>query len=275
MRTWRLLGLVLLFGAFPGDSFAAASASAPAPLSWDVWSDTWVATDALGRTLPWHEQVGPPRPGKSVGVFTFLWLGQHGDQGPFDISMILAADPKAIGDPNHPSWGPLQVPHHWGESIFGYYVSDDEAILRKHAQMLADAGVDVVVFDVTNQLTYPRSWQALCRVWDGVRRDGNRTPQIAFLCPFWDPAQVVRELWDQLYSPPRYPDLWFRWEGQPLILADRAKLLPDRDSRILEFFTFRKPQPDYFQGPTGPNQWGWLEVSLSTCSPTPEAKRSR
>jgi hypothetical protein len=29
---------------------------------------------------------------------------------------------------------------------------------------------------------------------------------------------------------------------------------------ILNFFTFRKPQPDYFIGPTGPDQWSWLEV---------------
>ena len=30
--------------------------------------------------------------------------------------------------------------------------------------------------------------------------------------------------------------------------------------QIRSFFTFRKPQPDYFKGPTGPDQWGWLEV---------------
>jgi len=261
VRTLHLTGWVLVLSTLPGRPLAGASvASDPLPPSWDVWSDTWVATDALGRSLPLYEQTGPPRPNKAVGIFYFLWLGQHGDLGPFDISRILAADPKAMDDPNHPSWGPLQAPHHWGESIFGYYVSDDEAVLRKHAQMLADAGVDMVVFDVTNQLTYPRSWQALCRVWDAVRRDGNRTPQIAFLCPFWDPAKVVRDLWDQLYSRNQYPDLWFRWEGRPLLLADRDKLVPDRDGAILEFFTFRKPQPDYFQGPTGPNQWGWLEV---------------
>ena len=34
----------------------------------------------------------------------------------------------------------------------------------------------------------------------------------------------------------------------------------DRDDQIRRFFTFRKPQPDYFKGPTGPEQWGWLEV---------------
>jgi hypothetical protein len=29
---------------------------------------------------------------------------------------------------------------------------------------------------------------------------------------------------------------------------------------ILNFFTFRAPESSYFVGPTGPNQWGWLEV---------------
>ena len=224
--------------------------------------------------------VGPPRPDKYVGVFYFLWLGQAGDLGPFDVSRILVQDPTAIRNPKSPLWGPDLYPHHWGESIFEYYVSDDESVLRKHAQMLADAGVDMIVFDVTNQVTYPRSWKALCRVFDRVKRQGNRVPQIAFLCPFGDPRKVVRQLWDDLYSRDLYPDLWFRWDGKPLILADPAALGGDIE-RVGEprrsssrsgtrrpmiamirsgFFTFRKPQPDYFQGPTGPEQWGWLEV---------------
>ena len=181
-------------------------------------------------------------------------------------------DPSAIDNPRSPLWGPELAPHHWGESIFGHYVSDDESVLAKHAQMLADADVDVIFFDVTNQVTYPQSWKALCRVFDRVKRNGNRVPQIAFLCPFGDPAKVVRELWNDLYSRNLYPDLWFRWEGKPLILADPAALaggtkpgrqtapVDDVDRRIRQFFTFRKPQPDYFQGPTGPGQWGWLEV---------------
>jgi hypothetical protein len=238
----------------------------------DVRSDTWVATDALGRSLPVAEEVGPPRANKFVGVFYFLWLGQSGDLGPFDITKILSKDPTAIRDPRSPLWGPELYPHHWGESIFGYYVSDDESILRKHAQMLADASVDMIVFDVTNQVTYPQSWKALCRVFDRMKRDGNRVPQIAFLCPFGDPRKVVRELWSDLYSQNLSEDRWFRWEGKPLILADpaafssgiergrRTTAVDDRDEKIRRFFTFRKPQPDYFQGPTGPEQWGWLEV---------------
>ncbi len=223
----------------------------------DLRSDTWVAIDALGRSLPFGEEVGPPRANKFVGVFYFLWLGQSGELGPFDVSQILMKDPTAIRNPRSPLWGPELYPHHWGESIFGYYVSDDDSVLRKHAQMLADADVDMIVFDVTNQVTYPPSWKALCRVFEQVKREGNRVPQIAFLCPFGDPKKVVQELWNDLYSRDLYPDLWFRWEGKPLILADPRAL---SDDQIRRFFTFRKPQPDYFKGPTGPGQWGWLEV---------------
>jgi hypothetical protein len=187
---------------------------------WDTYSDTWVATDALGRTLPTHPQIASTRPDRTVAIFYFLWLGEHIQGGPFDVTRILAADPDAMQKPDSPLWGPLHAPHHWGESLFGYYLTDDDSVLRKHAQMLNDAGVDVVIFDVTNQITYPKWYGALLRVWSEMRALGNRTPQIAFLTPFWSPSKVARELWQDLYQPDLHPDLWFRWEGKPLILAD-------------------------------------------------------
>ncbi|QEH35914.1 hypothetical protein OJF2_44710 [Aquisphaera giovannonii] len=364
----------LLLGFAIGLALSAAGMAAGDDIP-DLGSDTWAATDALGRSLPTAKEVGPPRPGKTVVMFYFLWLGQSGDLGPFDISRILVQDPAAMSKPTSPPWGPMLAPHHWGESIFGHYVSEDEAVLRKHAQMLANAGVDAVFFDVTNQVTYPASWKALCRVFDRARKDGVPAPKIGFLCPFGDPGKVVRELWHDLYEPGQYRDLWFEWEGRPLILADPALLgrhvqkgrngrpdevrqgqthsqaftaespfdavgactptwgdrgagvtltlyragraggpiasrrfeglednawsmieldkpLPsgayeltlsepkgrvgwwagggsrtlrirphdEATARILKSFTFRKPQPDYFVGPTGPRQWSWLEV---------------
>jgi len=221
-----------------------------------TYPDTWTATDSLGRTVLSHDQVGPPRPGKTVGIFYFLWLGQHHSEGPYDITRILAAHLDALSQPTTPPWGPEYRFHHWGEPLFGYYLSDDAWVLRKHAQMLSDALVDVVIFDVTNQETYAKVYHRLCEVFTEVRRDGGRTPQIAFLCPFWDPGKVAARLYEDLYKPGRYPDLWFRWKGKPLILADPDKVAPD----LKDFFTFRKPQPDYFAGPTGPDQWGWLEI---------------
>jgi len=235
----------------------AASAADPAILPVvDTFADTWAATDALGRTLPDAEEAGPPREGKSVGIFYFLWLGQHGTDGPYDITKILAQDPDALRHPNSPLWGPQGHFHHWGEPLFGYYLSDDAWVIQKHAQMLSDAGVDAIIFDVTNQETYPKAHLRLCEVYSELRRLGRKTPQIAFLCPFGDPANVVARLYETLYKPGRYRDLWFQWKGKPLILADKDKVPPETK----DFFTLRKPQPSYFEGPTGPDQWGWLEI---------------
>ncbi len=227
-----VLGLVCgAAGLGPGITQAATPDGSRADTdTWaHTWADTWIATDGLGRTLPTSAEVGPPRADRTVGIFYFLWHGAHAQGGPYDISRILARDPAAMTKPDSPLWGPLHVPHHWGESIFGHYRLQDDGLLRKHAQMLADAGVDTVIFDVSNQVTYRDDYLALMRVWQAARASGNRTPQVAFLVPFWDPSKVVHELWRDLYSKGLHRDLWFAWEGRPLILADPELLDRRRD----------------------------------------------
>ena len=90
--------------------------------------------------------------------------------------------------------------------------------------MLADAGVDVIILDVTNGSTYPKVYNQLGEVFTQVRHDGGRTPQIAFLCPFWNPTKTATQLYEDLYKPGRFSDLWFRWKGKPLLLADPAQV---------------------------------------------------
>ena len=222
MMSLTRLWLACLAGAIWAILALPAISQRPAP-AWDTYSDTWVGVDGLGRALPTASQVGPPRPGKTLGMFYFLTFDRGGD-GPFDNTKILKARPEAIRDIHDPAWGPLYSSHHWGEPLFGYYASDDEYVLRKHAQMLAAAGVDVVVFDNSNAVTYDHARNTLCRVWEEMRRRGDKTPQIAFLCPFGNPggmgSNTLGELYDTLYKPGLYADLWFRWEGKPLVLAD-------------------------------------------------------
>lgn len=237
----------------------------------DLYGDTWAATDALGRVLPGHDECGPPRPGKYVGIFYFTWLGPHGygagepmtpDQGvvpktrddytsPYDITRILEADP------DNPTWGPVHAFHHWGEPYFGYYVSDDPWVIRRHARMLTDAGVDVIVCDVTNGLTYTGVYMTVCRVFRELRDIGEATPQIAFLANSGAPA-VVRKLYDEFYSKDLYPELWFRWKGKPLILTPSEGL----DEELLGFFTIRQSwawsNPAGWFG-TGKDKWCWLD----------------
>ena len=41
--------------------------------TWNVNSDYWSATDALGRKTPSESEVGAARNGKYVGIFYWTW----------------------------------------------------------------------------------------------------------------------------------------------------------------------------------------------------------
>ena len=87
-------------------------------------------------------------------------------------------------DYNHPAWGTSKPGiFFWDEPLFGYYKTTDPWVLRKHAEMLADAGIDVVFCDCTNgTLTYSDSYEALMKTWDQAQKDGVKVPKIAFYC---------------------------------------------------------------------------------------------
>src|SRR5439155_14035071 len=122
-----------------------------------------------------------PRPGRFVGIFYFLWhqdvpRRSSSEAGPLDIARIKAQDPDALQKPDSPLWGGIGASHYWGEPLYGYYKSTDPWVLRRHAQLLADAGIDTLIFDTTNAQSYPEVYRALCEVFRKVRQEGGRTP---------------------------------------------------------------------------------------------------
>ena len=217
----------------------------------DLFADTWVATDGVGRQVPGFTECGVVKNDKWVGIFYWTWHTRN-RSGPNDNTKILAQAGQ----------GTVQWPppgdYHWGEPELGYYVMTDPFVIRKHASMLADAGIDVIIFDTTNPpFTWREEYEALCREYTRMRQAGMRTPSIAFIAPFGDPRPVTDQLWKDLYQPGLWSDLWFRWEGKPLLLANKEFI---KSEEVLQFFTFRRPMPDYWQGPSGPEQWSWLET---------------
>jgi hypothetical protein len=235
-----------------------------------VHSDFWVASDALGRKTPTFSEAGPRRPGKYIAMFYWTWHcdGMADFTPVLNITEILHNWPEAASDAAHPAWqGIWGGIFWWDEPLFGYYRTTDEWVLRKHAEMLADAGVDAVFFDCTNgAFTWASSYKKLLSVWQQARTDGVKTPQIAFLLPFsegTDTRSSLQELYRDLYQPGLYKDLWFMWKGKPVIMAYPESLRPVK----CETAGMRFTAPDSFsaievQCPSWSNNVGSLTWAL-------------
>lgn len=214
----------------------------------DLKPDTWVAVDGLGREVA-SRTDRQLRTNRTVGMFYFL--SNHVPGAPvFDNTELLAANPT------NPAYGPYGAPHWWGQPWLGYYQSDDPAVIRKHMAMLANAGVDVIVFDNTNGPTYPDVYMPLCRVLEQMKSDGLRAPQIAFFTGHGAWNTIARDLYDKSL----FPDLWFRWKGKPLMMVhlDDGDVLPQA---IRDAFSVRESwawTPSKWFG-DGHDKWPWLD----------------
>lgn len=235
----------------------------------DLYADTWVATDELGRKLPTYEEVGGIK-NKQVGIFYLLWHTQIGGNNhePYNISEILRKYPEARQDMlNHPAWGPFWRYHFWEEPYFGYYLNEDRWVVRKHAEMLATSGLDVIIVDMSNgDFTWRNSYMELFKTFAQARADGIKVPQVAFMLnfvPSTNSLRQLRQLYEELYKPELFKDMWYIWKGKPLILA-YPDLLESQSEQVFkdikDFFTFRPAQPDFVSGPTRNDQWNWLEI---------------
>lgn len=211
----------------------------------------WPATDALDRTLPVAPQTAEIRPNRTVGIFYFLWHERDLSEPAFNIAQILAKDSYILKKPDSPLWGPPRTQYYWGEPLYGYYNSLDPWVIRRHATLLADAGIDTVIFDTTNRRTYRDAYLKICEVWTHIRREGGRTPQICFMVNT-KAGETAQELYHDLYQPGLYPDLWFRWQGKPLLICDPKMAGPE----VKSFFTLRKAHWPFTQVNTQ-NAWHW------------------
>lgn len=247
----RTLGLV------PALSLAAAALTCTGPAQSqlrDTSPDTWEATDGLGRSLPGADQAGVPNQ-RQVLVFYYFWHQRTNAAAPYDISKIIAGKVQPFSDA---TFGPSPAFHHWGEPALGYYDINDEFVLRRHAQLLSDAGVDGIVLDVTNAATYDATWQKLCSVYADLRAAGNRTPLISFIANSSSDA-TVQHLYDTLYSKNECQGLLYQYQGKPLILAARGDGL---SQAAKDAFTFRQSwawtdSNGWFGD--GHDKWPWLD----------------
>ncbi len=230
---------------------------------------TYVATDGLGRILPTYKDVGGLKKDRYVGMFFWTWHASFSGTKPMNVQAILDKNPEILNDFSAKEWGNASdTSYFWNEPIYGYYNGKDPWVFRKQAEMLADAGVDVLIFDNTNNTgTFLDGVKVLLETFAQARTDGVKTPQISFIMNFFesgwnDTVTQLKQLYTEIYKPGKYSDLWFYWKGKPLMMSYPNNLDPkdETEKEILEFFTFRPGQPSYTSGQEFTGQWGWLSI---------------
>ncbi len=226
----------------------------------DIYPDTWVATDDVGRTMPTAADA-PLKEDKNrtVGIFYVTWHTQglhNGQEYRADVSRVLAQDPYASRNGDSPAWSGGS--YHWGEPEWGYFLSQDEYVIRKDMSMLTDAGVDMIIFDVTNAVHYWDEWEVTLRTMSQMKKEGNKVPKFCFWAFNGNVITVVHALYDKFYKNPQYQDLWFYWDGKPLLLYNATpsvdanvgggeKNLADYSDEVKQFFTLRNMWWGYYE----------------------------
>ena len=224
------------------------------PASQD-YVDNWVVTDALGRHLPSFDEAGAKRDNKIVGVFYYTWQGYHGNKV-YDITKILTQYPADPLSNSNPGWGGPGAFHFWGEPEQGYYRAEDPWVIRRDMQMLSNAHVDFIYIDATNSFTYLETVKTLCEVSLQMRLEGIYTPQIAFTTNS-NSGQTINSLYDEFYAQDLFSELWFKWNGKPLMLGDFND--PVLRPEVKDFFTIKYCWA-WTDTKTKPNHWQWLDT---------------
>lgn len=232
-------------------------------ITFTLRAQTLSGVDDLGRILPQQDAVGNLKSGKHVGMFYFLWQGdKHSptSENVWDLHELHKRAPEVFLDFNHPGWGggagTTGRYYFWGESIYGYYRGDDYWVHLKNIQLLTDAGVDFLVIDATNRLTYPEQSHVLMQVIAHVHNQGKPAPKLVYYTNTAS-GESMQEIYNNYYkegAPYRYPNCWYYLDGKPLIIgiSEEAK-----NKDYASFFTIRESQ--WPNEPKKINGWPWIE----------------
>lgn len=230
-----------------------------------------VGFDEYGRSLT---PVSSRKEDKEVGIFYFLWLGQHGVPEIYDISKILTEHGKdTLFHTDDRKISPAGQFHWWSEPLYGYYNSSDEWVIRRHMELLTQAGVDFLVFDVTNCFTYQSVAEKVMKVISELRAEGWDAPQITYLTHSRS-IQTIKTLYNDVYKKELYPESWYRVDGKPMMIGytDEADDLREAAERgdssykpgdlpqeLQDFFYMREVLWPYESGQGVENAWPYTE----------------
>ncbi len=242
----------------------------------DINPQTWSYVDGLGRCDSTYKKAPKNRPNhkREVGIFYHAWHTEFATKRkPVNITDLLEKYPEAkIDVKNNPFWeenieDKYTPGYFWNEPLYGFYNTMDEYVIRKHVELLADAGVDFIFFDWTNgQHSWENGIDIIFKVFSEAKKDGIKVPKISFWFSLFKTENRLHHLtliYERWYSNPEYRDLLYKIDDKYLILGfDDVKNVEYKyHNEINEIFVFKQIDPTYFnQGGSNPNFWGWLNV---------------
>ena len=225
----------------------------------------FAGTDDLGRELYSSEDVGiyGSTGEHYVGLFYFLWHGQHGATDTiYNLQKIIDSG-KGTDAGQYAAVG-SEVLHWFAEPLYGYYISGDTWVMRKHAELLCNANVDFLYLDATNGFTYTSQTIALMAILHEFNEQGYDAPQIVF---YTNSASntTVQTLYNEIYAVNYYPDTWFRLDGKPVMVAtessDSIRTSGTIPTALHNFFCFKESQ--WPNESAKKNGWPWMDWSTS------------
>ena len=168
-------------------------------------------TDSLGRTLSLGDKR---RDDKLVGMFYHVWHGYHNSlcddlESTYNISYLLENDPDTLWNPSIHQ----KDFHYWGEPLYGYYNSSDPWVIARHMELLMNAGVDYLVYDLTNSVIYVSAINTIFSVLEEFQNQGFKVPKVAFYTNS-NSGQTISKCYDYWYKEDKYKSLWFSLKGE-------------------------------------------------------------
>lgn len=225
-------------------------------------SGGFAGVDDLGRSIYNSNTVGiyGDNGEHYVGLFYFLWMGEHGDAGIYDLTKIQHKYGANALNANYVDpttgqriYGNIGTFHWMGEPLYGYYYSSDEWVMRKHVELLINAGVDFLYIDCTNGYIYQTNALKLMKVLHEFNELGYNAPKIVFYTNTKAEA-TVRSIYTSFYRSKKYPDTWLYVDGKPCIITNSKEItIPE----LKNFFTIKEAQ--WPNEPAKENSWPWMD----------------
>jgi len=223
--------------------------------------------DMFGRVI---EPVSGFDESKDVGIFYFVWTTTASDAtGTMDVGQNSSTNPTGsvrniteiinAGNINElfsttSTISPMNVYHYWGKPLYGYYESSEVFVIRRHIELLTSAGIDFIIIDTTNGLTYDTVVTQLLNQWKIYQSAGWDVPKIAFYTNT-SAATTMTYLYNKYYTGTTYKDLWYAPEGKPLMIGTTS--VSDTMTSALDIRNSYWPQAGMYGSLSSSDYYGW------------------